>query len=214
MIKKGSWLISNPLPDYSTSCNKDLNGGYGTWDKIGDNLISKLIARAKKRNIKLPVLCLGYIQKIIESNNIQCFYTESYNESLNIIKNKEIQGVVIYGSIVACDLENKLIREIKNLSSAKIIIVGTYPTKFPDQFKEAHHIIIGEPEDFFMKWNGTLKEINEKPKIIESVNLVDLDKLPVPKYTKKYSKEFSYRPMLNKPTGFIEATRGCPYSCG
>ena len=109
MIKNRSWLISNPLPDSSTSCNKDLNGGYGTWDRIGDNLISKLIARAKKSNIKLPVLCLGYIQKIIESNDIKCFYTESYDESIKIITNKEIEGVVIYGSIVACDFEKKLI---------------------------------------------------------------------------------------------------------
>ena len=214
MIKKRSWLISNPLPDSSTSCNKDLNGGYGTWDKIGENLISKLIARAKKSNIKLPVLCLGYIQKIIESNDIQCFYTESYDESIKIIENKEIEGVVIYGSIVACDLENKLIKEIKSLSNTKVIIVGTYPSKFPDRFEEAHHIICGEPEDFFMKWRGTLAEINENSKIIKSDNLVDLDQLPLPKYTTKYSKKFSYRPMLKYPTGFIEATRGCPYSCG
>ena len=32
-----TWLISNPIPNTSTSCNKDLNGGYGTWDKIGNN---------------------------------------------------------------------------------------------------------------------------------------------------------------------------------
>ena len=57
MIKKGSWLISNPLPDSSTSCNKDLNGGYGTWDKIGDNLISKLIGRAKKKRLLRSLDC-------------------------------------------------------------------------------------------------------------------------------------------------------------
>ena len=56
--KKRTWLISNPIPNTSTSCNKDLNGGYGTWDKIGNNLISQFIARAKKKNIKIPVLCL------------------------------------------------------------------------------------------------------------------------------------------------------------
>ena len=65
-----------------------------------------------------------------------------------------------------------------------------------------------------MKWRGTLAEINENSKIIKSDNLVDLDQLPLPKYTTKYSKKFSYRPMLKYPTGFIEATRGCPYSCG
>ena len=47
--KKRLWLISNPIPESETSCNKDLNGGYGTWDKIGKNIISKFIARAKKK---------------------------------------------------------------------------------------------------------------------------------------------------------------------
>ena len=189
MIQKRSWLISNPLPVSNTSCNKDLNGGYGTWDRIGDNFISKLIAKAKKSNIKLPVLCLGYIQKIIESNGIQCFYTESYDESLKIIENKKIEGVVIYGSIVACELENKLIKKIKSLSNAIVIIVGTYPTKFPDRFEEAHHIICGSLR-IFLKWKGTLEEITENSKIIKSDNLLDLDQLPLPKYKQNIQRNF------------------------
>ena len=48
MPNKRTWLISNPIPDSPTSCNKDLNGGYGTWDKIGNNPISRIIARLKK----------------------------------------------------------------------------------------------------------------------------------------------------------------------
>ena len=72
--KKRTWLISNPIPNSSTSCNKDLNGGYGTWDKIGNNLISQFIARAKKKNIKIPVLCLAYISSILESKGISSIY--------------------------------------------------------------------------------------------------------------------------------------------
>ena len=53
-----------------------------------------------------------------------------------------------------------------------------------------------------------------KGKKIISKNLNDLDELPIPTYTSCFSKKFSYSPMLSKPTGFIEATRGCPYSCG
>ena len=44
LLKKRTWLISNPIPNSSTSCNKDLNGGYGTWDKIGNNIISRFIS--------------------------------------------------------------------------------------------------------------------------------------------------------------------------
>ena len=47
MPKRRSLLITNPLPESASSCNKDLNGGYGTWDKIDDNLISKIISKSK-----------------------------------------------------------------------------------------------------------------------------------------------------------------------
>ena len=98
--KKRLWLISNPIPESETSCNKDLNGGYGTWDKIGNNIFSKFIARAKKDNIKLPVLCLGYIRAILHEKNIDSIYSESLINSKAIIQREEIEGVVIYGSIV------------------------------------------------------------------------------------------------------------------
>ncbi len=208
------WLISNPLPKSSTSCNKDLNGGYGTWDKIGNNFISKIIGRLKKRNIKLPVLCLSYIQKLLEDRNINCFYSEDFYETLKIISKKKIEYVVIYGSIICCDYENKLIEEIKKLKRTKVIVVGTFPTKFPEKFQSADHIICGEPESFFINWSGKIEDISKESRLIKSDNLTDLDYLPLPKYLKHKAKKFSYRPMLKNPTGFIEASRGCPYSCG
>ncbi len=214
-MKKTNWLICNPLPNTLTSCNKDLNGGYGTWDKIGNSLISKFIARSKKNNIKIPVLCLGYISAILEEKGINCIYSENIIDSKIKIQEKEIEGVVIYGSIVCCELENKLISQIRELDeNVKIFVVGTYPTKFPENFKDADYIVIGEPEEFFIKWSGKFKDLVENDKYIFSENLKNLDLLPIPIFTKTYSKKFSYSPMLSRPTGFIEATRGCPYSCG
>ena len=213
--KERTWLISNPIPNTSTSCNKDLNGGYGTWDKIGNNLLSKFIARLKKKNIKIPVICLGYISSILESKGINTIYTESILNSKQIIKKEKIECVVIYGSIVCCEFENKLIKNIKAINTnIKIIVVGTFPTKFPEIFKNADYVIIGEPEEFFINWDGTLDVFKSKEKKIYSKNLSNLDDLPFPKYTSYFYKNFSYSPMLSKPTGFIEATRGCPYSCG
>ena len=213
--QKRTWLISNPIPNTFSSCNKDLNGGYGTWDKIGNNLISKFIARLKKKNIKIPVICLGYISSILESKGINTIYTESLSNTKQIIQKEKIECVVIYGSIVCCEFENKLIKDIKDMNiNIKIIVVGTFPTKFPEIFKNADFVIIGEPEEFFLNWDGTLDVFKLKEKKIYSKNLNNLDDLPIPKYSSYFSKNFSYSPMLSKPTGFIEATRGCPYSCG
>ncbi len=214
-FKNRKWLICNPLPNTSTSCNKDLNGGYGTWDKIGNNLISKFIARSKKNNIKIPVLCLGYIRAILKEKGINCSYSEKIIDTNKIIQKGDIEAVVIYGSIVCCDLENQLIRQIKKLnSSIKIFVVGTYPTKFPENFKNSDYVVIGEPENFFINWSGNLQDLPSNEKNIFSENLNNLDLLPIPIFTRGFSKKFAYSPMLKRPTGFIEATRGCPYSCG
>ena len=215
MSKKINWIISNPIPNSSSSCNKDLNGGYGTWDKFSDNPFSRIISKAKKKNIKLPVLCLGYIHSILKNKNIDCSYSESYKESISLIKKKDARGIIIYGSIVCCDLENKLINEIKLFNTnIKVIVIGTFPTKFPNLFKNADHIIIGEPENFFINWSGKLDDLEKMGKEIFSENITNLDTLPLPKFNINFAKKYSYRPMLPQPTGFIEATRGCPYSCG
>ena len=65
------WLIANPVPFNSTSCNKDLNGGYGTVDNIGSSIISRLLGRIKKKSIKLPVLSLGYISAILSLKELR-----------------------------------------------------------------------------------------------------------------------------------------------
>ena len=92
--KERTWLISNPIPNTSTSCNKDLNGGHGTWDQVGNNLLSKFIARLKKKNIKIPVICLGYISSILESKGINTIYTESLLNSKQLIQKEKIECVL------------------------------------------------------------------------------------------------------------------------
>ena len=103
-------LLINPIPNVITSVNKDLNGGYGTKDEIGKNLLSKLLKLGKKRNIKIPVLCMGYIASILKSKNIKTEYFENFKKVINFIKKNKVNCCIIYGSIVCCELENKLIK--------------------------------------------------------------------------------------------------------
>ena len=214
-MSKYHTLLINPIPDVITSVNKDLNGGYGTRDEIGKNILSKLIGYGKKRNIKIPVLCMGYITSILKSKKIKNDYLENCKKVISFIKKNKVNCCIIYGSIVCYELETKLIKQIKDLNKKiTIIVVGTYPTKYPEKFESADHIIIGEPEEFFQHWNGDVKYFKKLEKNIKSNLIKNLDELPIPTYKKEFAKDFSYRPMLKKPTGFIEATRGCPYSCG
>ena len=79
------WLIANPLPTNSTSSNKDLNGGYGTIDNIGSNVISSILGKVKKKNIKLPVLALGYIAAILKTKGIKANYSERPSEIKELV---------------------------------------------------------------------------------------------------------------------------------
>ncbi len=208
------WLICNPIPNSLASCNKDLNGGYGTWDVIGGNILSIIMGYMKKRSVKIPVMCLAYINEILSRKGIQTFYSEDYDEIIKIVENFEIEACIVYGSLVASNFEQKAIQEIKDKKATlPIIVVGTYPSKFPEKYKAASHIIIGEPEEFFIKWNGRLSELNKSEKLIVSNKLQSLDELPTPSFLGMKANNFAYIPMLKKPTGFIESSRGCPYSC-
>ena len=208
-------LLINPIPNKLTSTNKDLNGGYGTSDQIGKNLLSLALGYAKKINIKIPVLCMGYISSILNDKEIKNSYFENCENVISFLKSNEVSCCILYGSIVCCELENKLINQIKEINNKiVVIVVGTYPTKFPKKFSKADHIIIGEPEHFFLNWDGKFSSLKSMGHKINSEIIKNLDILPIPNYPIKFSKKFSYRPMLKKPTGFIESTRGCPYSCG
>tara|TARA_Y100001968_G_scaffold330638_1_gene383050 strand:+ start:6461 stop:7828 length:1368 start_codon:yes stop_codon:yes gene_type:complete len=212
---KATWLIANPIPHKSTSCNKDLNGGYGTCDEIGDSLSSKILAKIKKRSIKLPVLSLAYISSSLKEKSHSVIYSESYEDCIHKLRSQKIDGCIIYSSIVATKYECKLIEKIKKLNKEiLILVVGSFSTNFTSLYEKADHIIMGEPEDFFSKWNGKINELRNKGKYINSKEIICLDEFPIPDFKEMGFRNFSYQPMLKKPTGFIEASRGCPYSCG
>ena len=83
ILKEKSWLIANPIPNSLASCNKDLNGGYGTWDVIGKSIFSKFLAYSKKE-YKNSILCLAYIASILEAKSLKTFYSEDINYCINL----------------------------------------------------------------------------------------------------------------------------------
>ena len=208
------WLIANPLPTNATSCNKDLNSGYGTIDNIGSSVISRILGKVKKKNIKLPVLALGYVAAILKTKGIEANYSERASEIKDLIINNQYEACVIYCSMVGEKIETEIIKFISEKADIKIIIIGTYPTKLPHKFTDADLIILGEPEKLFLEWNGELTSLLEGGGTQHSRNIDNLDQLPDPDYSLMNFQKFSYKPMLKGRCGFIESSRGCPYSCG
>ena len=206
-------LIANPIQK-QRGCNKDLNGGYGTQDDIGDSLLSRLISRKRKDLVKIPVLALADISAILKDKGADVLYSEDFENCLDLARKGPIDIAILYGSIVNANLENDLISAIQRQQPhIKTIVVGPFGSKFPDAFPEADCVIIGEPEAFFQDWSLNMDRL-ESSRCITSEPLHNLDVLPTIDFSEMNFSQFSYRPMLPKPTGFIEASRGCPYSCG
>ena len=84
----------------------------------------------------------------------------------------------------------------------------------PHKFSGADLIILGEPEKLLLECNGELTTLIEGGATQHSKNIDNLDQLPNPDYSLMNFRKFSYKPMLKGRCGFIESSRGCPYSCG
>ena len=187
--------------------NKDLAGGMGTRTIIGNSIFAKLIEFAKKNGDCLPVMNLAYLAAILSNKG----HVVKFRETITNIDENNTDLVILNSSIVDCDGEKKVARQLMN-KGINVGIIGTFASAVPEYFKNScNFIITGEPEGFFM-----ITELLSSLKgIYKSNQISDLDSLPFPKWDIFPFKNYSYFPNLkNKPFLPILSSRGCPYSCG
>src|SRR3989344_7467762 len=86
--------VTNNSKDYAM--NKDLNGGFGTADDYGNSFTSKIIRNMKKKNVRLPIISLAFLQALLKEKNYNVKYFEGHlpkaNGNYNII--------LIYGTVI------------------------------------------------------------------------------------------------------------------
>lgn len=172
--------------------------------RIGDSFLAKILERAKKRAVNIPVFALGYLAAIFKKNGHQVEY--KFNE---LPLNSDL--IIIPSSIVDYRYEIEFAKKIKEKSSAKIGFFGPFASAQPDLYLEAaDFVIINEPEQ-------AVEKISEgripHGKII-SQQIENLDSLPFPDWSLFPLKKYSYRPLL-KPKPFIPvlSSRGCSFNC-
>ena len=185
--------------------NKDLSGGFGTSSNYGNNFFSKILIRAKKNSVKIPIMMFGYLAKIFQEN---CHEVELL--TTNKIANSDLY--IIYSSLIEHNSEIKFAKRIKKETNAKVCFVGPFATFKPDIFlKYADFIIAGEPEQVCMKiTNDWLPQ-----GLVFSKKIEDLDTLPYPNWNPFDINSFCYSHYLNSDNVFTTmlTSRGCPYSC-
>lgn len=184
--------------------NKDVMGGYGENFCAGDSFLAGIIGKLKERGVNFPSTSFGYAAAILQKKG------HEVNFSLNQIP-LDSELVIIQSSIVDYKTEIEFARKIKKMTGAKIGFIGPFASAMPDIFsKDADFIIIGEPEDIFLRISDTWL-----PKgIIKSEPIQNLDSLPFPKWDKFPYHNYTYQPIIKKgPVLPIVSSRGCTYFC-
>ena len=189
------------------SINKDLNGGYGTHDYLGDSIFSKMFSVLRGRSVNLPLLSFVYVYTILKNKGHVVEYFPSK------IPKHYFDIFLLYGSIVDYKMENNVAGQLKNrYSRSKVGFIGPFPEIMPNLFSNADFIISGEPDAYFKYQFESIETLNG---VIKVNKWMDMDALPSPDYSGFPIKSYKYKPILNKsPFLTIQSSRGCPYSCG
>jgi len=187
--------------------NKDLNGGFGTADDLGDRFTTRILMKLKKENIRLPIISFAFLQALFKKAGHDVKYFEG-----NLPKEGDYDLILVYGTIVDYKNENRVCSILKErFPDAKIGIFGPFPSRNPELFPRADFVLLGESEAFFM---DDFKDLEQLKGYVPVSDMTDMDKLPSPDYDGFPIKEYSYWPGIPaKPFLVLQASKGCPYSC-
>lgn len=119
--------------------NKDLNGGFGTADSYTKRWPEKIIGMIKRKNIRLPIISLGFLMGILKQKNIAAKYYEGTLPEI------EPEVALIYGSIVDYKNELAVAKELKKkFPKAKVGFIGPFASTKPELFEAAEFVIVGD----------------------------------------------------------------------
>ena len=194
------------LKESSQGCNnKDKAGTFGNAMR-GEGFFSSLYGMLKRRQVRTPVMHVGYLAAIFRQAGHEVNYYESFP------RNEEL--LILASSIVGYDEELNFVREVKKeRPDVKAGFIGAFATAKPEIFLEggADFILAGEPEWQAMEisQNGMQPQGVLPPKLIE-----DLEILPFPDCREFPVNRYVYWPGLKKrPILPMLASRGCSFNC-
>ncbi len=96
--------ILDVYPDKNYRISKDQNGGYGTANDYGDNIILKLLSLYIKKNIDYPPLFSVHALAELRKNKFHVEYSREINQEF------EFDLYVVPSSIVCFETEKKLLK--------------------------------------------------------------------------------------------------------
>ncbi len=201
-------LVLDVYPKKTYRISKDQNGAYGTANNYGKGFFCKVLSNLVKNSIDFPALyAVQTCGELVNSG-----HNVNYSKELDL--KIEYDLYILPSSIVCHETEIEYLKILKNNNKIAIVI-GPFATSNPEAYLQAGGIVVkGEPEMFFHKFNKSITDLKELPKVIENFPIVDLDKLSFPGWEvifKNYTPKMKF--LGSGPAININASRGCPYSC-
>lgn len=134
------------------------------------------------------------------------------NQAIKEIKklNPRILGVTLTSDMLRRGYE--LVKKL-NSEDIEILLGGAHATASSSiqRIEEFDHIFKGEAENKILEVTESILSGSDK-RVFRGKPVEDLDSLPVPLYSSLPIKKYFY-PTTNKITAYVEASRGCPFSC-
>ena len=186
--------------------NKDLNGGLGTADDLGDSFALRVLKRIRRKWVRIPIVEIAFLQAVLQEQGHRVAYFEGS------LPDSEFDLVLLYGSLVDYRHENRVCRELKEkLPAAKVGFFGPFPSRFPHLFDSGDFVLAGEPEAFFANQFDRVEQLQGT---VAVTSFPDVDALPTPSFEGFPIAKYRYLPAVTKaPFATLQASRGCPYSC-
>lgn len=187
--------------------SKDFAGGYGVGQYAsGGGYQGQIVRWFYKRDHRPTALTFAYLTGIFRKLGHEVSFGED-----KVVPHGDVY--VFNPSLITLNLELAAIREvIRTQPSAKILIVGILALTMPAAFAELPVTLVqGEPEQLLSKLDDVLNHPSG-PVAIGSVQ--DLDALPFPDWDLFAPSKFRIGYDFTQfPTGLIQQSRGCTFTC-
>lgn len=202
-------LILDPYPKRPYRISKDTSGGYGTANRFGDGLASRMITRLFSNEVDWPPLHCVYTAGVLKEQGHDVSYARDWPEGVTF------DLCLVTSSIVCHETELDAI-ERAAAKGIPVGVIGPFATTMPEPYQERGAFVIkGEPEMFFRAHHLDAGILDTFQGAIPAAETVSLDDLPLPAWDIVFpAAPPKFGLFGGKETVLpIVASRGCPYSC-
>ena len=139
-------LILDVYPKKPYRITKDMNGGFGTANDLGQGLIPRILSSILARSVDWPPLhCMSAAGVLKKSGHEVVYSRESADLNYDL--------VIVPSSIVAHETEIEAVKKVVS-SGVPCFVIGPFATAQPAAYIDSGACVIsGEPEMFFYNFN-------------------------------------------------------------